>query len=307
MTYDRVVGLGLCVVDHSYLVSGLNAGLVRTRFSQRLVAPGGMAGNAMAQAAALGCRSHMLTALGDDDEGRFVRRALRRAGVKTQHVVSTPQMQTTVAVVLVDRRTGERRFIVPDRRGLEARAPDFELSLIGPRTLLLIDGHFPQQALRAVRRAREVGATVIADFYQPRPGVKRLLRDVDHAIVPLEYVEACGYPSPRAALADLARCTRDRPVVTLGRRGGIHVDGRRVRRFRAHPTRVVDTTGAGDAFHGAFSAGLYYGLAFEEALDLGARAAALCCSALGATGRLMTRAEAPPALRCAAGPGSRGR
>ena len=307
MAYDRVVGLGLCVVDHSYRVNGLDKGGVRTRFSERLVAPGGMAGNAMVQAAALGCRAHILTGLGDDEEGRFVRRALGRAGVRTRHVVSTPQLETTVAVVLVDHRSGERRFIVPNRRGLEARAPDFDLSLITPRSLLLVDGHFPKQAMRAVRRAREVGATVIADFYQPRPGIKPLLRHVDHAIVPLEYVEACGYESPRAALHDLARRTRGRPVVTEGPRGGIHLDGGRVRRYRAHRTRVVDTTGAGDAFHGAFAAGLYHGLAFEEALDLAARAAALCCTALGATGRIMTRAEAPYGLRSVAGPTSRGR
>jgi len=307
MGYDRVVGLGLCVVDHSYLVSGIDAGDVRTRFSERLVAPGGMAGNAMVQAAALGCRAHMLTGLGDDEEGRFVRSALRRAGVTTRHVVMSPRLRTTVAVVLVDDRSGERRFIVPDRSGMEARAPDFELSAIGPRSLLLIDGHYPAQALRAVRRAREVGATVVADFYQPRPGVKRLLPHVDHAIVPLEYVEACGYPSPRAALLDLAERTRGRPVVTLGRRGGIYLDGRRVRRYRAHPARVVDTTGAGDAFHGAFCAGLVQGLSFEAALDLGARAAALCCTALGATGRIMTRAEAASAQRPAAGPASRDR
>jgi sulfofructose kinase len=307
MGYDRVVGLGLCVVDHSYLVSGIDAGDVRTRYSERRVAPGGMAGNAMVQVAALGCRAHMLTGLGEDEEGRFVQRALRRAGVTTRHVVLSPQLRTTVAVVLVDDRSGERRFIVPDRRGMEARAPDFELSAIGPRSLLLIDGHFPAQALRAVRRAREVGATVVADFYQPRPGVKRLLPHVDHAIVPLEYVEACGYESPRAALLDLAERTGGRPVVTLGRRGGLYLDGRRVRRYRAHPARVVDTTGAGDAFHGAFCAGLVQGLSFEAALDLGARAAALCCTALGATGRIMTRAEAASALRPAAGLASRGR
>lgn len=296
MGYDRVVGLGLCVVDHSYLVSGLDAGDVRTRYSERLVAPGGMAGNAMVQVAALGCRAHMLTGLGEDEEGRFVCRALRRAGVSTRHVVSSPQLRTTVAVVLVDARSGERRFIVPDRRGMEARAPEFDLSAIGPRTLLLIDGHFPAEALRAVRRAREVGATVVADFYQPRPGVKRLLPWVDHAIVPLEYVEASGYESPRAALFDLAQRTRGRPVVTLGRRGGIYLEGRRVRRYRAVPARAVDTTGAGDAFHGAFCAGLARGLAFEAALDLGSRAAALCCTALGATGRIMTRVEAGSAL-----------
>jgi sulfofructose kinase len=307
MGYDRVVGVGLCVVDHSYRVSGLDRGQVRTRFSERRVGLGGMAGNAMVQSAALGCPTHMLTGLGEDEEGRFVLRELRKAGVRTRHVVSAPQLKTTVAVVLVDARSGERRFIIPDRKGLEARAPDFDLSPIGPRTLLLIDGHFPKQALRAVRRAREQGATVVADFYQPRPGIRPLLPLVDHAIVSLEYVEAAGYGSAREALHDLARRTRGRPVVTQGSRGGIYLEGSRVRRYRAHPARVIDTTGAGDAFHGAFCAGLLHGLDFESSLDLGARAAALNCTALGATGRVMTRAEAPSALRSAAGSASRGR
>lgn len=307
MGFDRIVGLGLSVVDHTYRVDGLDGGDVRTRFTQRLVAPGGMAANAMMHAAALGCRVHLLTALGEDEAGRMLRAALRRAGVGTRHVVHTPRVDTTVAVVLVDRASGERRFIVPDRKGLEARAPDFDLSLIGPRTLLLLDGHYPRQARQAVRRAREQGATVIADFYQPRPGVQRLLRHVDHAVVPMEYVEACGYGSAQDALRDLSRRTRGRPVVTQGARGGVYLDGARVRRFRAHRARVVDTTGAGDAFHGGFAAGLYHGLAFEAALDLGARAAARCCAALGATGGLMTPGAASSALRRAAGSGSRGR
>lgn len=307
MSYRRVVGLGLCVVDHTYLVRGLDAGAVRTRFSERLVAAGGMVCNALAQTAALGCNSHVLTALGDDEEARVVRRALRARGIKLRGVLRSPLLRTTVAVVLVDERTGERRFIVPDRRRLERRAPDFDLSVIDRRTLLLVDGHFPAQALRAVRRAREVGATVVADFHRPRTGVGRLLPYVDHAVVPLEYVEACGYADPRAALRDLARTTRGRPVVTLGRKGGIYLEGGRVRRYRAHPVKVVDTTGAGDVFHGAFAAGLYHGLGFAESLDLGARAAALNCTALGASARLMTRAELPRALRRARGSARRGR
>jgi sulfofructose kinase len=80
-------------------------------------------------------------------------------------------------------------------------------------------------------------------------------------------------------------------VVTLGARGGLYLEGGRVRRYRARRVRVVDTTGAGDAFHGAFAAGLYFGFALEAALDLAAHAAALNCTALGGMGRLMTRSE----------------
>jgi sulfofructose kinase len=291
------VGLGLCVVDHTYLVEGLEPPRVRTRYTQRRVAPGGMMATALRQAAALGCEAHVLSALGADEDGRLVRRCLRGAGVKTSRLLLSERLRTTVAVVLVDARSGERRFVVRDRRGVEARAPALDLSVVGPRSLLLVDGHFPAQALRAVRRARSVGATVIGDFHRPSPAVRRLLPLVHHPIVSAEFCEARGDADPRETLRALAALCGGRPVVTLGRRGGIYLEGNRVRRFQSPRVRVVDTTGAGDVFHGAFAAGLYHGLDFAGSLALAARAAARNCTALGGAGRLTTRGALPRGLR----------
>ena len=287
----RIVGLGLCVVDHLYVVESLDLGTTRTRWLERLVSTGGMACNAAVQAAQLGCNTHLVSAVGDDPEGRFLRQALARKGVKTRRMELVPEFPTTVAMVLVAKRGGERRLIVPDRRVLERGAPDLDLSLVDRRTLLLVDGHFPLQALRAAQRAREVGATVIGDFSEPRPAYLRLLPYVDYPIVPMEFAEVYGRGDPRRAL----RMLRDRfggsPVVTTGAKGGLYLRGGRVRRYRAHRVAVRDTTGAGDAFHGAFAAGLYHGMEFEDAIALAARAAAVCCTALGGTGRLLTREE----------------
>jgi len=296
----RIVGLGLCVVDHSYLVDELADDPMRLRYRERRVDAGGMVGNALRQVAALGCEAHILSGLGDDSDGRMVRSGLRAAGVRTQGLMLSPRLITTVAVVLVDRKTGERRFVVPDRRRLEARAPAFELSEIERCQVLMVDGHFPAQALRAVRQARKAGVRVVADFHRMNRGVERLLPYVDHAIVSEEFVAAAGYGSPREALRVLARVTRGQPVVTRGARGGLTLEGRQFRRFAAHRARVVDTTGAGDVFHGAVAAGLSWSLDFADCLDLGARAAAHNCAALGGAGRLMTRDELPAALRRAA-------
>ncbi len=291
MHYRRVVGLGLSVIDHLYVVEHLRLEETRLRYGERLVSSGGMIGTALAQAALLGCEAHVLSLHGEDAEGRFVRRALRAAGVKTARIVRSRDASTTVAVVLVERRGGERRFLVPDRRELERRAPPFDLSLLDPRSLLLVDGHFPAQALRAVKRARRVGAKVIADLNRPRPGSLALLPYVDYAIVPLEFGARWAGGDPERLLRRLRAATRGIPVVTLGARGGIYLEGDRVRRYRAHRVPVVDTTGAGDAFHGAFAAGLCLGLELAAALDLAAHAAALNCGALGGMGRLMTRRE----------------
>ena len=68
MAVARVVGLGLCVVDHLYVVEDLWLAAPRTRFTDRHVSSGGMIGTALAQAAALGCNTHALSVLGDDAE-----------------------------------------------------------------------------------------------------------------------------------------------------------------------------------------------------------------------------------------------
>ena len=289
MGFRRIVGLGLCVVDHLYLVEALDLTASRTRSLERLVSTGGMACNAVVQAARLGCNAHLLSVLGDDPEGRFLRRTLTRMGVKTRRIALSRELPTTVAVVLVAKRGGERRFIIPDRRALERKAPDLDLSLVDRRTLLIVDGHFPRQALRAVRRAREVGAVVIGDFEWPRPAYLELLPHVDFPIVSLEFADAFGEGDPRRALRMLQERFGGSPVVTMGGKGGLYLRDGRIRRYRAHRVAVRDTTGAGDAFHGAFAAGLYHGMDFEGSIALAARAAAVCCTALGGTSHLLAR------------------
>jgi sugar/nucleoside kinase (ribokinase family) len=288
----RVVGLGLCVIDHLYLVGEPDASGVRTRFTERLVTPGGMIGTAIAQAGYLGSDAHVLSVVGDDPDGRVIRSALKTHGVKTRRLSLSPESETTVAVVLVAKRGGERRFIVPDRRALERGVPDFDLQPIQPGSVLMVDGHFPDQALRAVRRAREVGARVIGDFNRPTAAVRKLLPFVDYPIVPQEFVDHYSDGDPHRAMGQLAERYGGTPIVTLGARGGLHWEAGTVLPYRAKRVKVVDTTGAGDVFHGTFATALSRSATVREAISLATRAASLCCTALGGTGRLMSQAEA---------------
>lgn len=287
----RVVGLGLCVVDHVYLVGKPDPSGVRTRFTERLVAPGGMVGTAIAQAAQLGSDAHVLSVVGDDTDGRMIRKSLKAFGVKTQRLLLSRESETTVAVVLVAKRGGERSFIVPDRRKLEHGVPDFDLQPIRSGSVLMVDGHFAAQALRAVRRARQCGATVIGDFHRPSPAVRRLLPFIDFPIVPQEFVDHFAEGDPPRAIRELAERYGGNPIITLGANGGIYWEAGKIRRYRAQRVKVVDTTGAGDVFHGAFATALTRKATVRDAIALGVRAASLCCTALGGTGRLMSRAE----------------
>jgi sugar/nucleoside kinase (ribokinase family) len=85
--YRRIVGLGLSVIDHLYVVEHLRLRETRLRYGERVVQSGGMTGTALAQAALLGCRTRLLSLHGEDADGRLVRRALRAAGVDTRGVL----------------------------------------------------------------------------------------------------------------------------------------------------------------------------------------------------------------------------
>lgn len=278
---DRVVGLGLCVVDHLYVVDSLDFSGERTRYREWVVSAGGMVTTALAEAARLGCAPQLLSVLGDDEPGNLVHRQLRAAGVGTRYLVRSSRVPTTVAVVFVAWRSGERRFLVADRRAVERRAPRLDLTPIRRAGALLIDGHFPADALRAVREAAEHGVPVVADFSRPSAVASRLLPFVDYAIVPESFAEVFTPGARRDTLfrlRDEFGCTA---VLTQGARGGLWLDGARVRRFRSPRVRVRDTTGAGDAFHGAFAAGLTQGLPLGRNLSRAARSGARCCGALG--------------------------
>jgi sulfofructose kinase len=284
---ERVVGLGLCVRDEVFLVDDFAPLGDRSRYSAHVRMPGGMTAVAVAHAAALGCDAELLSMIGRDGDGRFVAKGLRECGVSMRRVIRHDDLPTTTCVVLVRRRDGERRFVVPERRAIERGAPDFDLAPIRRGAVLLIDGHFPEQALRAVRRARERGVPVVGDFARVQPSHLRLLPFVDHPIVPRAFVETLGVGNVRETL----RYLRDRfgatPVVTLGREGALALLPAGYRRVPASRVDVVDTTGAGDAFHGAFAVGLVRGLDVTGALTLAARTASQSCRFLGGMGSLL--------------------
>jgi sugar/nucleoside kinase (ribokinase family) len=286
-----VVGLGLCVIDHLYRLEDLAFAGERTRYTERRVEVGGMVSNALAQAARLGCRARLLSLVGNDADGRLARRRLREAGVDTRRLILSKTLPTTIAVVLIGERDGERRFVTAHRAPLERRAPAFDLAAVRPGSVLLIDGHFPAQALRAVRWARGHGVPVVADFSDPRPDYLALLPWVDHPVLPEAFVRRWSPGDPADAVRRLHGEFGATGVVTLGARGGLYWHRGRVCRYRSPRVRARDTTGAGDVFHGAFAAGLAHGLPLPEIVARAARAGARACTELGGSGRLTSRRE----------------
>jgi sulfofructose kinase len=163
---------------------------------------------------------------------------------------------------------------------------------------LLVDELRPESDLRAAQAARRLGVPVVGDLAGIREGGPALLAHLDYAIVSEDGARRLGGSADCRKACERIRSMGPRSVViTLGRRGLAFHDGKRFGRMKAFRVKVVDTTGAGDVFHGAFCWGLVEGLAFEENLAFASATAAMKCRRIGGRAGIPTRREVLRFLR----------
>jgi len=175
-----------------------------------------------------------------------------------------------------------------DTRALPAGAVDF--SAIHPK-VVLFDGHEPALSVPLAEQARALGIPTVLDAGSLHEGTQALMGRVDYLAASekfaAQWLSGADGQGALTALAELAPAV----VITLGERGLVWHKADERGALPAFPIQPIDTTGAGDAFHGAFAAGLAEGLPWEELLRYASAAGALCCQRAGARPGLARREE----------------
>jgi sugar/nucleoside kinase (ribokinase family) len=290
-----VAGLGLNSVDLVAVVAEYPASNSKQRLQRFARLPGGQTATAMAICARLGWKSRYIGSFGDDDLGRLGKESLRSEGVDISASRTVPGATNQFAVVLVDARSGERT-VLWDRHPLLATDPaTISREAVTSGRFLLVDCHETAAATEAARVAREAGIPTVVDVEKVRPGVGDLLRHIDAIIAAEGFpTELTGYEQPGRALEAIANEFQAPLVcITLGPEGSLaRCDGREVR-TPALRIDCVDSTGAGDAFHGGFAAGCLRAPNgdIEDILFYANAVAGLNCRALGARGGMPTAEE----------------
>ena len=216
------------------------------------------------------------------------------AGVNTDLVVRG-EYPTPVSGVLV-KPSGDRSLVNYRAADTVLHPECIDVSDIHPR-VILFDGHEPELSLVLLREARAKGIKTVLDAGSLNRGTALLFDKVDYPVCS----ERFAYDFTGAALPDSAmdRLISHTPcvVITLGRDGLIWRNAGGGGRIPAFPVEAVDTTGAGDVFHGAFAGSLALGKKWEEILMYSSAAAALCCSRFGARTGIPSGAEVDRFLR----------
>jgi sulfofructose kinase len=247
---------------------------------------GGPAANAAVTIARLGGSARFCGYLGNDAFGDAHLREFVKHGVHAD-VLHRGDVPTPVAAVTI-KPNGERSII--DYRAPSALAADDTIGLAKfPAKVLLIDGHQPLLSLVLIEEARALGIPSILDAGSINDGTQLLYNKVDYLIASEKFAKNfSGEDDPRTALAALDGAA---PLIacTWGADGVYWQDEYGQHHTPAFDIEAVDTTGAGDAFHGAFALGLAEGLKIKQNMRRACATGALTCLKSGARSALPTR------------------
>ena len=227
---------------------------------------GGKGANQAIASARSGAPTAMLGALGDDDFGRERRADLDAEGIDTASVARREATPSGVALIVVEDATGQNRisYVPGATRTIAADQSQDAVARVQP-AVILATLEPPADALAALfESGKRHGAVVILTATPEAVGARPFLDQIDILIVnETEAGDLLDTPVSAAngeiAARSLANLGPRTVVVTLGAAGAVVVHDGEGFSFTAPTVDVVDTTGAGDAFCGAFAAELARG------------------------------------------------
>lgn len=290
------VGVGLNATDTMLIVPRFPAYGGKVPFTREFYSVGGQVATAMVTCARLGLRAKYIGTVGDDERGRMQMDSLRESGIDIDHVQQRTNCANQSAYIIVDESTGERTVLWRRPDCLAISPQEIAADQITCARLLHIDGHDTPAVEHAARIARSHGIPITVDVDTIYAGFERVLPLVDYLISSSEFpARWTGVADPLDALAEIQRHSEMRvAAMTLGAHGALAWSAQDGRFFYSPGFIIncVDTTGAGDVFHGAFCYAVLQQMTIANALEFSNAMAALNCTAFGARGGIATLEEA---------------
>jgi sugar/nucleoside kinase (ribokinase family) len=296
-----VVGVGANSVDYVYRLPDFPAPdgpQAKLRIVQHAISPGGQTATTLCTCAALGLEPTYIGAVGNDGNGELIRDELTNRSVDVTHL-AIRDINNAFAVILLHHRHGERVVLWDRTSELDLEPEEIDPQVIREARLLHVDDVDEGAAILAASIARDAGIPVTSDIERVGARTQELLAAVSIPIF-AEHVleELTGEKDVEAAL----RKVRLKPdttgagghqmvCVTLGARGAMMLAGDRIYKVSGIPVDVIDSTGAGDVFRGAFITALLRGDGPQDILRFANLAAALSCTRPGAIGGIPALAE----------------
>ena len=276
-------GFGGCSLDRINYISHWPLQEETAYIKSSITVPGGMTLNALIASSCLGSPSSYFGAMGQDEEGDYLVRYMKgRRGVGTDTALRFTDCETPVSQIMT---TTDGRRTIFHKRGVRDLGYRKQLQ---PRldgiSLLLLDGSWIENSLEWAEEAslRKIPIVLDVSPNNLHPLLDKLISLADYCAVSSDLGEKItSLPVPADQAAALYKSFGGNIIITRGSEGlWLYNENGPVHK-QAFPVITVDTTGAGDTFHGALAAALFQQQPLPEALDTAMATAAMKCTGKG--------------------------
>jgi len=259
---------------------------------------GGPVPTALCALAKLGGQASFIGKCGTDHEGELIRGELQRFGVDTSGMIFDKGSITPKAFIWVDSHDGARTVVLDRTKTADIKIEELNAKLLKSCRYLLIDGRECFSAIAAAKMAKAAGAEVVLDAGSLRDDTDGLLDVIDHLVVSRTFSDKYAKTdNPEQALGIFSQRKFKSIVITLGADGAIWASVGKTGKQPGFQVKAVDTTGAGDVFHGAYIYGLCQNWQIAEIVKFASAAAALKCRKPGGRLGIPTMAEVEELIR----------
>lgn len=285
--HPQVICLGLSALDRIWRVqTPFSGGSEKIRAGEHLTEPGGMAANAAVAVARLGGRVSFWGRAGKDDAGRVMADAFVTEGVDVSCFRLFDGGSSSVSGIIVD-QAGERQIV--NFRGSFPTDPGWLPLSTLDADCVLADPRWLEGAEALFVKARRQGVPTVLDGDVADVEVfERLLPFTDHAIFSEPGLSGFAGPDIGKALARAASFGSSVVAVTRGDKGVVWLQGGRIQEISAPKVTAIDTTAAGDVFHGAYAFAIGAGLDTRDSMIFASEVAALKCTRAGGRAAIPT-------------------
>jgi sulfofructose kinase len=284
----EILCLGHASFDLSVPVDAFPAENSKCETRDLLEAGGGPAANAAYLLSSWGVRCGFAGLVGDDRYGQRIREEFQSVDTDVSLLELRAGHATPVSLILINKQNGSRTIVNRKLPGGSLQLDAAALTGLSPK-MLLFDGHELPASLAALRTFPD--AVSILDAGSWRDGTAKLAGEVDYLAASEWFASQASDVADLHSEANQRECLRRLRqkystivVVTMGERGLVADDGNGFFHLPAFPAKTVDTTAAGDIFHGAFAYAVNQKMSFKESLRFASLAASLSVRSPG--GRL---------------------
>ena len=280
-----VVGLGMATTDILTEVPRLPKSNDVFQVRSLDIQGGGPVATALVALAKLGAKAAYLGSVAPDDWGDRVLADFHRYGVNTEWTFRTETGESSLSIILVEEGLGHRSILYRKSSAPEITAKDLPIELLSSARVLHLDGFYLDAALESARIARSNGVLVSLDGSAGESiwaGMDKLLPLIDILVVARKFAQlVTGENNPLKAGPLLQNFGATQVVITDGENGCWYWDAKQHIFQPSFKVDVVDTTGAGDTFHGAYLFANLQGWAPGRCLCFASATAAIKCTNFG--------------------------